>query len=104
MPQRRPLLFLVPDVRSLERRHHEVLRLHEDILRGADVRFHQTARPVYSVVIPIIQHLTARDLVRLPTLAGDFENPLALDACRGKSRRLIQSPAPTQHRRGTPEV
>ena len=47
LPQRRPLLVLLPDVRPLEQRHHQVLRLHEDILRSADVRFHQTAPPVY---------------------------------------------------------
>ena len=46
LPQRRPLLFLLPDVRPLERRHHEVLRLHEDVLRRPDVRFHQTAPSV----------------------------------------------------------
>ena len=39
LPQRRPLLLLLPDVRPLERRHHEVLRLHED-LRRPDVRLH----------------------------------------------------------------
>ncbi len=41
LPQRRPLLVLLPDVRPLERRHHEVLGLHEDVLRRPDVRFHQ---------------------------------------------------------------
>jgi hypothetical protein len=40
IPQRLPLVFLVPDIGALEQRDDQPLRLHEHKLRGADLRFH----------------------------------------------------------------
>ena len=40
VPQRLPLVLLVPDVRSLEQRHDKPLRLHEHHLRCPDLRLH----------------------------------------------------------------
>jgi hypothetical protein len=53
LPERRPLLLLLPDVRSLKRRHHEMLRLHEDVLRRPDVGLHQPvlSRPLQRRVV-----------------------------------------------------
>ena len=39
VPQRLPLVLLVPDVRPLEEWNNELLRLHEDHLRSADLGF-----------------------------------------------------------------
>ena len=40
VPQRLPLVLLVPDVRALEQWNNEPLRLHKDHLWSADLSFH----------------------------------------------------------------
>ena len=42
VPQRLPLVLFVPHVRSLEQRHDQPLRLHEDHLRCSTLGFHSS--------------------------------------------------------------
>ena len=41
LPERLPLQFLVPHVRTLEERNQQTLRLHEDGLRGSNLGIHR---------------------------------------------------------------
>jgi hypothetical protein len=48
IPERLPLVFLVPDVRSLEQRNRQPLRLHEHELRIPDLCLHCVNTPDFS--------------------------------------------------------
>ena len=42
VPEWLPLVFLVPDVGTLEQRHHQPLRLHEHRLRRTNLSLHES--------------------------------------------------------------
>jgi hypothetical protein len=70
LPQRRPLLVFLPDIRTLERRHHKVLRLHKDVLRRTDMGFHQAARRAAWAWIPVRSPIGRPSIAQQPT--GDI--------------------------------